>query len=233
MKIIDNIIVESSKARVAQSVVEIRDVLGVRVSDNLTNSRLSVICEGENDSSSLTALLCDAKPDLKTHFENGEISFTCLGGGGNLAYSAASIQNSICEPICFLDDDKSGIEAFETAVRDGLLDDKDAVFAKRLGKEESEFEDLILDSIVNNYLHKEYKVDCSLIPAGLRKKKFSVRVGAAFEKSGRPWNDRVKGAVKSQLNKLCAENGMSVIDPDRRGPIDALASLILDRLQGE
>lgn len=233
MNVGENVIVENSKARVADSISEIRDVLGVRVSDNLTNSRLSIICEGENDSASLTRLLCDVQPDLESSFANGEVSFTCLGGGGNLSYSASAIQNSICEPVCFLDDDPAGHQAFDSAVSDGLLTDEDCVFTSRLGKDESEFEDLISDELVAEYLNDRHKVDLGSVPNGFRKKKFSVRVRAAFEKAGRPWNERVKSQVKRDLNSVCATKGIVAIDADRRGPIVALAALAAERLRAD
>ena len=83
LAISDNIIVQDSRARPASTISEIRDVLGVRVSDNLTNSRLSVICEGANDDKSLSKLVCDARPELQAYLDDGEVSFSALGGAAS------------------------------------------------------------------------------------------------------------------------------------------------------
>ncbi len=228
-----NILVEGSKARVAKSVSEIRDVLGVRVADNLTNSRLSIICEGDNDQRSLEKLLRDIEPELGPHFDAGEISFSSLGGGGNLSYSVSSIQNSICEPVCILDDDVAGHAAFKTAQEDSLLDESDVVFTKRMGKPESEFEDLICGEIVEKYLQAKFKANFSNLPSGIRKKKFSTRAKTALEAAGRPWSENTKSKIKYDLNEICAQRGLAVIDPNLTGPLVSLAQLVLERLEAQ
>jgi putative ATP-dependent endonuclease of the OLD family len=226
----ENIIVQDSKARPASNVAEIRDVLGVRVSDNLTNSRISIICEGKNDKKAIARILCDLYPELVAPIENGEISFNGLGGGGNLSYEVSAIQNSICEPVCFLDDDKAGHQAFVSAQADGLLSDSDVVFTKRLGKVESEFEDLIDDKVVAEYLDRIHKVTLENLPAGLKKKKFSERAEGAFTQCGRLWNNNVKSKIKSDLSEICATNGLNCLDPARVAPLNTLGALVVERL---
>lgn len=226
-----NILVEKNKARVAESVAEIRDVLGVRVSDNLTNSRLTIICEGKNDQISLSRLLLDVAPQLQNAFDTGEIAFHPLLGGGNLSYLVSTIQNSICEPVCFLDDDQAGQDAFQIAEGDGLISTDDVVFTKRIGKAESEFEDLVCDDILNSVVREKYKADLTAIPKSAKAQKFSVRAKTALEMAGRPWNDGIKAALKAEINTRCSELGIEAIDKNRRGPIMSLAQIVSERIE--
>jgi putative ATP-dependent endonuclease of OLD family len=52
-----NVIVQNGKARVARSINEIRDTLGVKASDNLLHAELVLILEGRDDSIALLPLL--------------------------------------------------------------------------------------------------------------------------------------------------------------------------------
>ena len=225
-----NILVERNQARVVSKISEIRDALGVRVSDNLTNSRLVVICEGENDQKLIGSILSEIEPKLIKHLKTSEIGFSSLNGSSKLSYLATTFQNSICEPICLLDDDKAGHDACNAAVKDAVIAIEDVVFTSRLGKDESEFEDLICDDIVEKIALANYRVKLSDIPQGFKKKKFSVRAEAAFKKAGRAWNDQVKMAFKSKISSECELLGLRCIDPDRRTPLETLSQLILERL---
>src|SRR3972149_4703482 len=52
-----NIVVHDNKAAPARNVKEIRDVLGVRASDNLQHAELILLVEGEEDRKAIRALL--------------------------------------------------------------------------------------------------------------------------------------------------------------------------------
>jgi putative ATP-dependent endonuclease of OLD family len=226
-----NILVENNKANVVSSISEVRDALGVRVSDNLNNSRLVVICEGKSDEAALKRILSEIDPRLETAFNTGEVAISTLDGSGNLSYMANALQNSICEPLCFLDDDNAGRQALQKAVEDSVLNEADFVLSKRIGKSESEFEDLISDDIVFEFINRKYKADMSAIPSGFRSKKFSDRAKAAFDQAGRPWNENVKSELKSELSRKCVEMGVSAIGSDKIGPLNSLAALISERLK--
>ena len=226
-----NIIVEQSQAKMVSNISEIRDVLGVRVSDNLINSRVSIVCEGDDDSRSLSLLLSDCSGIVKSYIDNSELSFVSLAGSGNLSYQLSVIQNAICEPICFLDYDASGIGGVQSAINDGFITDEDVVYARLLGKTESELEDLVDAQLVSEAIFKAYKAKLENIPNGSKKQKFSSRLKLALEMAGRPWNEKVKADCKKIVGKIIERDGLSAIPLANRGPIDSLAALLVERLK--
>lgn len=225
-----NILVENNKANVVSDVAEIRDALGVRVSDNLQNSRLVVICEGDADDKALARILSDIDPRIATVLKSAEVSISPLKGSGNLSYLASTLQNSICEPVCFLDDDQAGHEAMNRALSDQVLSEGDFVLTKRLGEQESEFEDLVQDDILERIVQSKYKADLNAIPKGFRGKKFTTRAKAALETAGRPWNEATKLSLKRAVAEECEKMGLKAIALDRRGPLETLTTLIIERL---
>lgn len=210
-----NILVENNKANVVSDISEIRDALGVRVSDNLQNSRLVLICEGSADDKALGRILGDLDSRFASYLRTTEIAISPLKGSGNLSYMASTLQNSICEPVCFLDDDVAGRTAMQKAIDDQVLTEADIVLAKRVGKSESEFEDLVDDKILEEIVKTKYKADLKAIPKGFRTKKFSDRARAALESAGRPWNESTKATLKRAVAERCEELGAKAIAPER------------------
>jgi putative ATP-dependent endonuclease of the OLD family len=225
-----NILVENNKANVVSDIAEVRDALGVRISDNLQNSRLVVICEGTSDDKALAKLLSELSPRIAEALKSAEVAITPLRGSGNLSYMASTLQNSICEPVCFLDDDHAGNEAMKKAIGDEVLTDADIVLASRIGKKESEFEDLVLDDILEDIVQSKYKADLKGVPNSMRSRKFTDRAKGAFEKAGRPWNNAAKIALKQAVGEKCSELGLKAISPDKMGPLKTLVALIEERL---
>ena len=227
-----NIIVENNKAKVADNIEEIREVLGVRVSDNLTNARLNVVCEGSNDCCCLPAIIGELEPKLASLIESGEICFSNLKGASNLSYLVNSIQNAICEPLCILDDDPAGRSAFAAAKADGLLDENNVIFTKRIGKSESEFEDLLEAGLVKQVILADFGVDVDAVnvPPAFRSRKFSDRISMIFQGSGKLWNDHTEAQVKAALSKRCSELGAAAIDPNCLPVLHTAARMISGKL---
>jgi putative ATP-dependent endonuclease of OLD family len=94
-----NIIVKDRKARPAKNVEEIRNILGVRASDNLTNAELVLVVEGEEDIRILKSIIEYKSDYLKQSIANGTLAFDFLGGGSNLGYKLSRLRSSIC--LCY------------------------------------------------------------------------------------------------------------------------------------
>jgi putative ATP-dependent endonuclease of OLD family len=95
----NNIIVKDRKARPAKNVEEIRNILGVRASDNLTNAELVLVVEGEEDIRILKSIIEYKSDYLKQSIANGTLAFDFLGGGSNLGYKLSRLRSSIC--LCY------------------------------------------------------------------------------------------------------------------------------------
>ena len=70
-KLNENIIVNDGKATPVRKIKDIRDVLGTRVSDNLTNAENVIMVEGEDDKIALEKLLPQMSESIKQAMQNG------------------------------------------------------------------------------------------------------------------------------------------------------------------
>lgn len=88
-----NIIVNNKKAQPAKNVGEIREILGVRASDNLRNAEMVLVVEGEDDVNSIRAILGKRSAYLQQCFDNGSLALDSLGGGTKLPYKLSLLRD--------------------------------------------------------------------------------------------------------------------------------------------
>jgi hypothetical protein len=225
-----NIIVNQNKARAAKSVSEIREVLGVRASDNLRNAEMVLVVEGEDDVSSIKALFHEKSEYLSECIDNGTLAFDSLGGGTKLPYKLSLLRDSICLYHVFLDFDKCGKDSYQKAKQSGLLEDAHFVYAKAAGKHESELEDLISLGLYQAPLERKYGISLSN-RIFKSKNKWSERIKDIFDAHGKPWNNSVKNDVKNMVAELIKSNPANAIAEQNKTVIDGLISSLELRLK--
>ena len=224
-----NIVVNNNRAHPAKSVNEVREILGVRASDNLRHADLVLLVEGEEDKIVMDAILRDCSSILRTALDSGLIVVDCLGGASNLSYKASLIRDALCSVHCFLDGDIAGLKAFAAAKEQGVLSDAEAHLALCDGKKEAEIEDLFLPDIYASMLKNRYGVNLST--ASFRNsKKWSTRMRDTFTKQGKPWNENVEMEVKRQVARLVAGSASKALIPAHRSVIDSLTEALEMRL---
>jgi putative ATP-dependent endonuclease of OLD family len=224
-----NVIVNHNKARAAKNIEEIREILGVRASDNLRHAELVLVVEGEEDKIALSAMLPIFSSLLQTALKSGSLVIDTLQGGSNLSYKVGLLQEALCMTHAFLDYDKAGRDAFEKAKLQGLLLDADVNFATREGFVESEFEDLIVPDIYKQMMQTTYRISLDS-PKFKSNKKWSERMRENFKLQGKIWNDQVKAEVKHKIALLIASDPSSAVSSHNLPPLHSLANTLAERL---
>ena len=131
-----NIIVDSGKAIPAKKIKEVREILGVRISDNLINAENLLVVEGENDKIVLMKILPSLSEKVGRALNNGTFGIEHLGGTGNLSYKLAEISNYITKFHVLLDYDKAGIESYEKAESRKLINRTNLTYIRHSGLDE-------------------------------------------------------------------------------------------------
>jgi hypothetical protein len=224
-----NIVVQRNGAHQAKNIAEVRDVLGVRSSDNLVNAEVVVIVEGENDIVALSSILRGRSNAIKSAIDNGDIVFDQLDGVSNLHYKVALYRNNVCRVRCFLDDDRAGRDAYLQAESLGLLEASDVVLSSVTGRNEAELEDLHDERFTARIILDKFGVQHLAVPASLKKSKWSERLQFAFKHAGRPFTHKVRSDLKRIVANEVAENPQRAVSRSRESPIESLVkSLVKD-----
>ncbi len=211
-----NVIVSNNKASYAKSVSSIRDVLGVRGSDNLVHTSLIVVVEGPEDEIAIRSLLSHYSERIAQAFKSGNLAIYPIGGASKLSHTLQMLKHNICNYIIVLDDDLEARRGFDVAQKNLLASHANTMFIKCLGLPEAEFEDLLAESLYKDHFVDKYGLDISG-SAFKHKAKWSERVRKGMEKSGKSspsgeaWPERDEYETKRIIGDLVAKSPESAI----------------------
>jgi predicted ATP-dependent endonuclease of OLD family len=222
--IASNIIISGSKARPAKSTEEIRDVLGVRASDNLIHANWVLLVEGESDVRAIRALLAESAT-LRAALKNAHLVIDHLHGAGKLSYKLTELRNMLCGIHVFLDNDPSGRTASDKAQADGLLKPIDFHLATCPGKKNSEWEDLVVVDLYKDWVNATFGVDLKG-PNFQNSNLWSERMAATFHQCGKPWTDKTKLEVKTHIAELVERAPSPALNASTRSAFDSVKAAL-------
>ena len=230
-----NLIVSKNKASPAKSLTDLREILGVRASDNLQHAALIVVVEGPEDEVALRALLPHYSAKLGEALSKGSLTFHVLGGASKLPYALSLLQSSICNYYIFLDDDNEGRKGFAEAQKSVLASPANTSFTKCLGLPEAEFEDLIHPDIYAGHFLSRFSVDVRNRPFDA-KEKWSKRIRFGLTKAGKSsstgevWPEKDEYEDKRAIAELVKANPTTAIHPAREDLMKAFTAALEGKL---
>jgi putative ATP-dependent endonuclease of the OLD family len=224
-----NILVHNNKATPAKDVKQIREILGVRASDNLQHAELILVVEGEEDRRAIGTLLKQHSKPLATAMAQQALGIESLQGGTNLSYKLSQIREAMCLAHSFLDHDSCGLKAQQKADQDGLLLIADVTFTTCNGQNESELEDMFEENLYSGMLQHRYGVS-TLHPKFKGREKWSDRLARTFKVMGKPWSDHIEAKVKAEVAELVESNPATALNAHKRSSFDALIAALEAKL---
>ena len=183
-----NIIVDNGKAKPAKNIFEIRNILGIKASDNMINARFVLLVEGKTDENILTHLLPLKSEVIRKALMNRELMILSVDSASKIDYSASKFKRESCICLTFVDNDSSGIAAAEKVLEEKIIDPLNVFTCNCNGMKESEIEDIINPEIYKEAVLEEYGID-------LNDSKF---------KNSKKWSVRIKETAQKQ-HKVCTE----------------------------
>lgn len=220
-----NIIVTDGGATPSKNISQIRDLLGIKASDNLINANYVLIVEGPEDRKSLMTLLPAASDKIYKAIKNNLLVIDPLGGAGNLPYKISILKNALCATHVLLDNDESGKSSFLKAEKDGLLTPLGCTFTACKGKQSSEFEDMLNPDIYKQKILEQFGVNLDS-PSFKGKKKWSERIETAFKSQGKLIFPETLSAIKGIVSDEVQNNRLDSLHPQQRDSFDALVNAL-------
>jgi len=215
------VIIDNGKASPAKSIKAIRELLGVKASDNLINANYALVVEGEEDSIALKSLLPFLSEKLGKFMKNNLLVIEPIGGAGNLSYKLSLLNNSLCVCHVLLDNDDAGRKSYEKASKEGLVTVKNSTMLNCLGMSNSEFEDCLEPSIYKQKIYDEFGVELDH-PKFRCNLKWSERMKNVFMIQGKPWNEKIENNVKRVVSECVAKKPEESLNIHKRNSLDAL-----------
>lgn len=216
-----NVIVTNGGATPAKNIAAIRDILGIKASDNLTHANYALVVEGEADAIALRALLPVLSEKIGKALKNNMLIVEPIGGAGNLSYKLSLLRNSLCAVHTLLDGDLAGKSAYAKAENDSMISVANCTFINCNGMIEAEFEDCLNIDIYRNVILSEQGVELSV--AKFRgKAKWSDRMRTTFLDQGKLFSDELLMKAKYLVAVATAKNPRDALNEHKRNSIDAM-----------
>lgn len=226
-----NVIVSDGGATPAKNIAAIRDILGIKASDNLTHANYALVVEGEEDAIALRALLPVLSEKIGKALRNNMLIVEPIGGAGNLSYKLSLLRNSLCAVHTLLDGDQAGRNAYEKAESDSLISVANCTFITCNGMTESEFEDCLDLDVYKDAILSEQGVD--LTSKKFRGKgKWSDRIRTTFFDQGKPFSSSLLMDSKFLVANAVTKNPRGALNEHKRNSIDALVNAVERMIKG-
>jgi putative ATP-dependent endonuclease of the OLD family len=220
-----NILVTEGGARPAKSISAIRDLLGVRASDNLSSASFALVVEGQEDLVALRALLPHLSEKVGRALRNHQMVIEPISGAGNLSYKLSLLRTFLCGTHSLLDGDDAGRNAFAKAERDGLVSVANCTHILIKGFKQAEFEDCIDVDVYREAVLQDYGVDLTK-PEFKGNEKWSARIKDCFMSQGKDMSESLLARVKLSVAKSIEKSPEAALHPMKRGSIDALVAAL-------
>lgn len=220
-----NVIVTEGGATPAKNIAAIRDILGIKASDNLTHANYALVVEGEDDAIALRALLPVLSEKIAKALRNNMLIVEPIGGAGNLSYKLSLLRNSLCAVHTLLDGDQAGREAYLKAENDSLISVANCTFITCNGMKEAEFEDCIDPDIYLGSILSDQGVDLSSTKFR-GSSKWSQRMRTTFLDQGKLFTDALLNKSKLLVATAVAKNPREALNEHKRNSIDAVVSAL-------
>lgn len=216
-----NIIIDKGKATQAKSIAEIRDILGVKVSDNLTNAKYALLVEGDDDFRTITFLLGVLSEKLRKALDERHLVIIPIGGASKLSYHLTLLESFLCTYHILLDNDEEGRNAYNSAMKSSLASAKNVTLTNCQGAQNSELEDCFTKDTYIQRVSEEFGVDLS--GTDFRgSAKWSDRLKNAVQKQGKLWDNALETQMKAVVSECICNAGVRSLCQNKRTSIDAL-----------
>lgn len=220
-----NILVADGSATPAKNIAAIRELLGIKASDNLTNANYALVVEGNEDAISLKALLPVLSEKIGKAIRNNLLVIEPIGGAGNLSYKLSLLRNSLCATHTLLDGDDAGRKGYAKALGDQNITSPHCTFITCKGMTDAEFEDCIDPTI-----YKEAILTLSGVDITSTKfrgnEKWSMRLKNVYLDQGKLFNDSELASAKFAVATAIAKNPREALNEHKRNSVDALVTAL-------
>ena len=225
-----NIVVTASQAYPAKSLANVRNVLGVRIADNLVSAYLVLLVEGQSDQRILSSWLADASEAIRRALKQRILAIEVLHGT-NIASPVDFYKSSLCNVHVYVDNDEAGRGAIDQAIQRGTLENSEYHLSTCPGMGNAEIEDLISFDAYRSAIEGEYGVHLDVSQFRHSKQKWSDRMKDTFLSQGKRWDERIERETKTLVADVVSKRGIGCLQTHRRGSIEALVNALEGRLE--
>lgn len=222
----NNVVISNNHRVVAcQSIEEVRETLGVRLTDNLAASKV-VLVEGESDKKYIESLCKSLDAELYNKIKTNRLKIENVHSASKMNYQVRLYNSLAVSTLVLLDMDDSGIDAYKQLVSSKTKPTNEILYIKSAGMTRCELEDIVDINIYSRILEDEFNINVNTTQFKQRKKPWSDRLHIAANKSPGAFDADVEARIKTRIADVVVEQGIQAIAQYDHDYIKSLISAI-------
>jgi predicted ATP-dependent endonuclease of OLD family len=231
LNIQNNVIVQKRAAKHATNIRQIRDSLGVEVSDNLVTANFIILLEGQSDVRFFEKILTEKSTYYSKLKEKGRVVLGNLQGCSKAAYKASMYKNLLLEVFLILDSDSEGLLSLKEVIEKGILSQSETLKVVVPGMSKAELEDLYDYNLYKEMILNDYCVNIDTTNFKRLSNPWSDRIKREFELCGQTWNESIEKDLKEKIADLVVEKGYDFIHSARKQFIDNVIQVLDNKFE--
>lgn len=212
----NNVVVyDNHRIKCCNEVSEIREVLGVRLTDNMAAKKV-VLVEGESDKRYLSALCRAMDKNLLNKLDNGDLEIVNVHSASKMDYQIRLYNSQMISSMILLDSDDSGLEAQKQLIKSKIKLPNEILMIKSAGMSKCELEDIVSFDEYFELVREKYNIELNTPTFKKKDKPWSDRLKKAAEKSAGIFDDEIESSIKEMIaNIVCEKNINAISSYDR------------------
>ncbi|UTO18152.1 AAA family ATPase [Acinetobacter sp. Z1] len=198
-KLLNNILVSENKVKSVKKIQEIRDCLGVRISDNLEHARKVIIVEGECDFIIISKLIKERSANLSKQMKEGDLVVKYLGGVSKLGYMLKHYQEMLCSCFIIVDNDEASKVILPKLIDAKEISNSSYSYLVAKGKKETEIENLFKIEVYIKQIEDDYGVNLKSTKFSQDNNKWSHALKKALESQGKDLSEAALSTLKKAI----------------------------------
>lgn len=205
----NNIIVDDGKIKKVKDIKQLRNILGVELSDNLTSCERILLVEGSTDAKLLLNLLPLLNPEIKDKIKKGQLIITSVGGAKYLIQYVNFYKNVLCDVIILTDCDKEGHDVQDKIISEHILETKSMFFVDNVNypNKNSELENIIKPNYVEHFM-LNHLPEFNIVEYQKSKLKWSDEIKKQYQQNGHSFNEEVEAKLKEDFVDFILEGNL-------------------------
>lgn len=205
----NNIMVDSGKIKKVKDIKQLRNILGVELSDNLISCERILLVEGSTDSKLLLNLLPLLNPEIKEKIKKGQLIISSVGGVKYLTQYVNFYKNVLCDVVILTDSDKDGHDIQDKLLSERILETKSMFFVDNINypNKNSELENIIKPNYVEQFM-LSHLLEFNLADYQSSKLKWSEEIKKQYQQNGHSFNEDIEAKLKEAFVDFILEGNI-------------------------
>ena len=205
----NNIMVDSGKIKKVKDIKQLRNILGVELSDNLISCERILLVEGSTDSKLLLNLLPLLNPEIKDKIRKGQLIISSVGGTKYLSQYVNFYKNVLCDVVVLTDCDKDGHDVQDKLLSENILETKSMFFVDNVNypNKNSELENIIKPNYVEQFM-LSHLLEFNLADYQSSKLKWSEEIKKQYQQNGHSFNEDIEATLKEAFVDFILEGNI-------------------------